>query len=310
MTQAREQVRLMGTIIDLQIYHRNPQPILDEAVARLKMYEQRFSANDSASELMAVNQQAGKGPVVVHPELFELIQIGKSYSCQLNTHLNIAIGPLVQTWRIGFDDAKVPSAEIIAERLLLTDPHQIHLDSAKSSVYLAKKGMKIDLGCLAKGYIADRIVDYLKSVGVTSALINLGGNLVTFGPNPKQADQKWRVGIQNPVKSRNESMIVLKTTNQSVVTSGIYERKLSVDGQTYHHIFNPKTGYPVQTNVVSLTVLSENSCDGEIWTTCLFGKTSAEILATVRQLPGIEVIIITDDGQKQYSKTLEQAIVS
>lgn len=310
MTQAKKQVRLMGTMIDLQIYHQNPQPIIDEAVARLKMYEQRFSANDESSELMAVNQQAGQSPVVVHPELFELIQIGKNYSCQPNTHLNIAIGPLIQTWRIGFDDAQVPSAESIAERLLLTDPHQIRLDAAKRTVYLAKKGMKIDLGCLAKGYIADRIVEYLKDEHVTSALINLGGNLVTFGPNPKQIDQQWRVGIQNPVKARNESLIVLKTTNQSVVTSGIYERKLSVNGQTYHHIFNPKTGYPVQTNVVSLTILSSNSCDGEVWTTCLFGKTPAEILATVRQLPGIEVIIITDDGQKQYSKTLEQAIVS
>lgn len=310
MTQLREQVKLMGTILDLQIYHVNPRPILDEAIARLKMYEQRFSANDDHSELMAINKKAGISPVVVHPELFELIQIGKNYSCLPDSHLNIAIGPLIQTWRIGFDDAKVPSHAQIDELLLLTNPEQIHLDATNRSVYLAVKGMKIDLGCLAKGYIADRIIDYLKSEGVTAALINLGGNLVTFGANPKQADQQWRVGVQNPTKERNQSMIVLKTTNQSVVTSGIYERKLTSNQQTYHHIFNPKTGYPVETQVVSLTIVSKSSCDGEIWTTCLFGKTPTEILATISHLPEIEAIIITDDGQILYSKALEQVIVS
>lgn len=310
MTQASQRIKLMGTIIDLQIYHNHPQPILAEAIARLRRYEHRFSANADTSELMAINLNAGIAPVSVHPELFELIQIGKKYSTQANSYMNIAIGPLIQTWRIGFDDAKVPTDETIQKLLALTNPEKIELDVINSRVYLTQKGMKIDLGCLAKGYIADRIIDYFKAVGVTAALINLGGNLVTFGENPKQADGLWRVGVQDPTKARNDSLIVLKTTNQSVVTSGIYERKLTKDGQTYHHIFNPKTGYPVQTNVVSLTVISANSCDGEVITTCLFGKEPAEILTIVRQLPDIEVIMITKDGQVIDSKKWEPFFVS
>lgn len=309
MKQEKQQVHLMGTVIDLTIEHENPTPVLEEAIRRLKIYENRFSANDCRSELMAVNQKAGIEGVVVHPELFELIRIGKEHSCGAQSHLNIAIGPLVQTWRIGFSDAKVPKDEEIQRLLSLTDPRKIFLEADTSTVYLEEKGMLIDLGCLAKGFIAELLITYLKEVEVQSALINLGGNLVTFGPSPKHADKYWRVGIQNPVKVRNESLIVLKVQNQSVVTSGIYERSLTQGRKKYHHIFNPSTGYPVTTDVASLTIVSRNSCDGEIWTTRLFGKKPQEILASVARLPGIYALVITNEGEVFYSKELESMIV-
>ncbi|MHC5268951.1 FAD:protein FMN transferase [Enterococcus sp. LJL98] len=308
MRQETQQVRLMGTIIDLSIEHENPGPILIEAIQRLKRYEKRFSANDVTSELMAINQAAGKTAVVVHPELFELIQIGKTHSCAQQSHLNIAIGPLVQTWRIGFSDARVPTEAEIQHLLAITDPRKIILDQEARTVYLKKAGMLLDLGCLAKGFIAELLITYLKEVGVKSALLNLGGNLVTFGPSPKHSDQYWRIGIQNPIKERKQSLIVLKTKNQSVVTSGIYERSLMHDSQQYHHILNPKTGYPIQTEVVSLTILSSNSCDGEIWTTRLFGKKPQEILEIVATLPEIYAFMITNTGETYYSKELENLI--
>lgn len=309
MRQEKQQVRLMGTIIDLTIEHASPTPILKEAIHRLKVYENRFSANDHQSELMGLNQKAGVEAVVVHPELFELIRIGKEHSCAKGSHLNIAIGPLVQTWRIGFSDAKVPSDDEIQRLLTITDPRKITLDEKTHSVYLEEKGMLIDLGCLAKGFIAELLITYLKEVGVKSALINLGGNLVTFGPSPKQLDKYWRVGIQNPVKTRNQSLIVLKVQNQSVVTSGIYERSLKQGEQQYHHIFDPETGYPVTTNVASLTIVSRDSCEGEIWTTRLFGKKPQEILAEVATLTEIYAFIITNTGEIYYSKGLESFIV-
>ena len=109
--------------------------------------------------------------------------------------------------------------------------------------------MKIDLGALAKGYIADRIADYLKAENVTSALINLGGNILTFGPALHNPDQKWRIGIQNPKETRNTNLMVLAIRDQSVVTSGIYERTFEIDGKTYHHIFDSQTGYPVSSDL-------------------------------------------------------------
>ena len=134
----------------------------------------------------------------------------------------------------------------------------------KIKASFSRKRLKIDLGALAKGYIADRIADYLKAENVTSALINLGGNILTFGPALHNPDQKWRIGIQNPKETRNTNLLVLAIRDQSVVTSGIYERTFEIDGKTYHHIFDSQTGYPVSSDLASLTIISSLSVDGEI----------------------------------------------
>lgn len=309
MEQKRETVHLMGTVIDLLIEHDTADLILAELVRRLKIYEHRFSANSSDSELMEINKNAGVRPIVVHPELYQLIKVGKYHSCSPNSNLNIAIGPLVQTWRIGFTDAKVPSADEIDQLLKITDPQNIILNEEEQSVFLKQAGMLIDLGSLAKGYIADLIIHYLKGKGVTSALINLGGNIVGLGPfhNPKK--DYWKIGIQNPTLSRNQYVTALRICNQSVVTSGIYERSLEKEGQTYHHILNPHTGYPVETDVASLTIQSKYSLDGEIWTTRLYGKSSAEILDCLNQLEGIDGLLITKSGQVLYSNGLEETMI-
>ena len=173
MQLTNRRVRLMGTVIDVSIYHKEPEPLLDQVEALLHTYNKRFSANDDSSELMKINKAAGLHPVTVHPELFELISLGKWHSCQPGSHLNIAIGPLIQTWRIGFSDAKLPLPEEIRPLLDIINPNAILLSEETQSVFLKEKGMKIDLGALAKGYIADRIADFLKAEKVTSALINL-----------------------------------------------------------------------------------------------------------------------------------------
>lgn len=299
----------MGTVIDLLVQHETPGLVLDELVIRLKEYEHRFSANDSSSELMAINKNAGIQPVPVHPDLYQLIKIGKHHSCSPASNLNISIGPLVQTWRIGFDDAKVPAAEDIQLLLKKTDPQNIVLNDEAQTVFLRESGMLIDLGSLAKGFIADLLIDYLKSVGTLSALINLGGNIVVLGPSPTNKDHHWKIGIRRPGPSRDQSMVALKALNQSIVTSGIYERSLSDNEQTYHHILDPHTGYPIETDVASLTIVSDKSIDGEIWTTRLFGKSSEEIMHILNQLEGIDGLLITKEEKMLYSAALEDKII-
>lgn len=296
MRQAARVVHLMGTVIKLQVVFSQPEPILTELVHRLKVYEHRFSANADDSELMAIAHQAGKHPVKVHPDLYQLIKIGQQQSCLPNSRLNIAIGPLVQTWRIGFTDAKLPQSAEIKAALTKTDPHAIILDDTAQTVYLKKAGMTLDLGSLAKGYIADLLITYLKRVGVTSALLNLGGNVYALGPMRQHQDQLWRIGIQDPAQPRGNYKTIVKVQNRSVVTSGIYERQLKVGGKIYHHILDPQTGYPMKTDVASITVISPRSLDGELWTTRLFGQSQAVILAKLRQLPSIEGIVINQDG--------------
>ena len=287
---------------------RTAEQLLDDVFELLNIYNQRFSANDANSELMQVNHAAGKHPVSIDPELFELIQIGKEQSLLPASHLNIAIGPLVQTWRIGFADARIPNNAEVAHALSLTDPQLIKLDPLNCTVFLAKEGMKLDLGCLAKGYVADKIAEYLKTRHVTSALINLGGNIKTIGTNVL-AGKPWRIGIQDPQQLRGTNLAVLPICNQSVVTSGTYERKLQVNEQTYHHILDRDTGYPVDTQLASITIISDNSLDGEIWTTRLYGEKPNQLLARVEQEKDIEALIVTDDNRVFYSSGISPELL-
>ena len=310
MELRRKTLKLMGSHIDILIFDSiDAKSILDDAVEMLKMYEHRFSANDDSSELMEVNHSAGIKAVVVHPDLFDLIKIGKLHSCVPNSFLNIAIGPIVQTWRIGFNDVKVPTKQEIDDLLEITDPNQILLDEERQSVFLAKRGMAINLGALAKGYIADLMIEYMKKRGVDSGLINLGGNVLAFGDAKHNPDLMWRIGIQNPVESRGNHLFTIGIKNQSVVTSGIYERKHTENGKTYHHILNPETGYPVETNVAGLSIISTASVDGEIWTTRLFGKSVEDILEEVNSLPDIEAVVVTTEGKVYYTSGVLDRII-
>ncbi|HGA3211818.1 TPA: FAD:protein FMN transferase [Streptococcus agalactiae] len=303
--QLSHSLRLMGTTIDIQINSKNAQKQIQEVIELLELYKNRFSANDFNSELMAINNNAGIKPIQVHPDLFELITIGKEHSLARPSNLNIAIGPLVQTWRIGFSDAKLPSPSEISEAMILSNPTHILLDSKNQSVFLNQIGMKIDLGALAKGYIADKIMTYLKNEMIDSAIINLGGNVLVHGDNPNRSEGYWVIGIQHPKKKQGQNIGAVKIKNQSVVTSGTYERRLIIDDKEYHHIFDRQTGYPIQTEMASISIVSKQSVDCEIWTTRLFGLSIKEALDILNAVSYIEGIIITKDDRIYLSDGLK-----
>jgi len=304
LQSASHSLRLMGASITLTVFHEDAQNLLLQSEQLLHLYKNRFSANDADSELMEINLQAGKKAVQVHPELFELIELGKKHSIAANSHLNIAIGPLVQTWRIGFSDAKLPSEEEIQRLLKITDPEEIVLNDSNREVYLSKEGMRIDLGALAKGYIADKLKEFLVEQGVQSGIIDLGGNILTIGENPT-FHRPWRIGIQNPALDRGEHVAVIEVSDASVVTSGIYERQLVVDGKTYHHIFDRTTGYPMETELASVTIVAEKSVDCEIWTTRLFGQNPYDIIEEIEQQPGLEAFVITKNQKMMYTSGIQ-----
>lgn len=296
---------MMGTIIELTVEHDQPDLIIDQLIVRLEEYEKRFSAHDPDSELMKINKNAGNMAVKVNPSLYQLIKIGKKHSVPSDSSLNITIGPLVQAWRIGFEDAHVPSPSEIKSLLNKTDPNDIVLDDEKQSVFLKHEDMFIDLGAVAKGYIADLIIEEFKAMNVSSGLINLGGNVMTYGTAPKHEDGYWRIGIQHPFLSRGNYIAVLRASNQSVVTSGIYERKFTINHKTYHHILDRHTGYPIETDVAGLTIVSKKSVDGEIWTGRLFAQSPQQIIQTLDELEDISGIIVTQNGELYYSDELQ-----
>lgn len=308
MSEQMKSVKMMGTTIDIMLDTSddvNSTALIDTIIQQLHTYDRRFSANDSKSELMAVNRAAGISPIRVHSDLFHLIRKGKEHSLPENSYLNVALGPLIKMWHIGFSDAKKPTETEVVEVLQLTDPALIQLDEDKQTVFLENKGMEIDLGSLAKGYIADLIIRELKSQPIKTAYINLGGNFVSIGPTHKRENGCYRIGIQNPKRSRHTYLLAVDIQNQSVVTSGIYERKLESNNESFHHIFDAQTGYPIETEIASLTIISPASIDGEIWTTRLFGHSLSTILSTVETLQNIECIIITKRNKILYSTGLE-----
>lgn len=305
MAMKSREIHMMGTIIEISVQHDQPNLILDKVIQRLEEYEKRFSAHDPDSELMQVNKNAGIMPVKVNSSLYKLIKIGKEHSSPTDSSLNITIGPLVQAWRIGSDDARVPSQEMIQSLLGKTKPSDIILDDQAQTVFLKHTGMFIDLGALAKGFIADLIINDFKTMNVSAGLINLGGNVMTYGMAPKHEDGYWRIGIQHPFLSRGNYIAVLKAFNQSVVTSGIYERKFTVNNKTYHHILDRHTGYPIETDIAGLTIISTESVDGEIWTGRLFGRSLQQIMETLNQLEDISGIVVTKDGELYYSNELK-----
>jgi len=295
----------MGTIIEITVQHDQPDLVLDKVILRLEQYEKRFSAHDPESELMEVNKNAGILPVKVNPSLYQLINLGKKHSLPSDSSLNITIGPLVQAWRIGFKDAHIPSQQEINSLLNKTNPDDIILDDENQTVFLRYRGMFIDLGAVAKGFIADLIIEDFKAMNVSSGLINLGGNVMTYGVAPKHEDGYWRIGIQHPFLSRGNYIAVLKACNQSVVTSGIYERKFTINNKTYHHILDRHNGYPIETDIAGLTIVSRKSVDGEIWTGRLFAQTPQQIFKKLNDLGDIFGIVVTKNGELYYSDELQ-----
>ncbi|EHR34109.1 FAD:protein FMN transferase [Helcococcus kunzii] len=302
-------IELMGTKIHIRLLHENPTKILNECKDLLYKYNDVFSIYHKTSELYKLNLQASKEPFQTSTELFELIKLGKKYSLLENSTLNICIGPLVKLWNIGFDSASVPSKEKIQNTLSLVNPKDLILNEKNSTVFFNKNGMVIDLGAIAKGYIADKIMEFIISNGVKSALVDLGGNILTHGFNFNSEDLNWRIGLQDPKSPRGTHLMLLEINDLSIVTSGVYERKLNYNGKLYHHIFDSKTGYPVDTDMQSISIISRKSVDCDIFTSVLFGKNFNEINDFISKNNEIEAIAIYNSDIIKYTKGIEKYIL-
>ncbi|MDK9605983.1 FAD:protein FMN transferase [Lelliottia wanjuensis] len=279
---------LMGSPILLKLFSNN-EALASRVFRLIKQYEDLLTVNRAPSQVMDINHAAGKHPVSVSRPVYELIRVAKAASLLENSAFNLTIGPLVKRWKIGFQGDSVPPADEIAALLAITDPAEVVLDDAASSVFLTQPGMEIDLGAIAKGYIADRVRDYLRKEGETLGLINLGGNIQTLGA----PEGGWSLGIKTPFGGADELIGTLNVENKSVVTSGTYERFFERDGKRYHHILNPRTGYPLDNELDSVTIISTNSIDGDIWTTLIYGMGVEKGCAALRARPDIEAVFVT-----------------
>lgn len=278
---------LMGSPILLKLFSHD-EALASRVFRLIKQYEDLLTVNRAHSQVMDINHAAGQHPVAVSRPVFELIRCAKVASLLKDSAFNLAIGPLVKRWKIGFRGDSVPPAGEIASLLAMTRPEDVVLNEANSSVFLAVSGMEIDLGAIAKGYIADRVRDYLRKEGAERGLINLGGNVQTLG----SPEGGWSVGLKKPF-SADELIGAMTVENRSVVTSGTYERYFEQHGKRYHHILDPRTGYPLDNELDSVTIVSKDSIDGDIWTTLLYGMGVEKGCAALRAHPDIEAIFVT-----------------
>ena len=278
---------LMGSPILLKLFAHN-EPLASRVFRLIKHYEDLLTVNRAQSQVMDINHAAGQHPVAVCRPVFELIRCAKAASVLKDSAFNLAIGPLVKRWKIGFQGDSVPPADEISALLGITDPADVVLNEPDSSVFLLKAGMEIDLGAIAKGYIADRVRDYLHKEGAGLGLINLGGNIQTLG----SPEGGWSVGLKKPFAG--DALIgAMAVENRSVVTAGTYERYFEQNGRRYHHILDPRTGYPLDNELDSVTIVSKDSIDGDIWTTLMYGMGVEKGCAALRARPDIEAIFVT-----------------
>lgn len=282
--------------------------LIDEAFELIFDLEQRLTVNDVGGEVERINEMAGIEAVVVEEDTFYLIEQAIYYSIYSDQFFNATIGALTRLWNINMEGARRPDDEEIAAVLPLLDPARVILDDEARTVFLEEVGMRLDLGAIAKGFMADEVADLFTSNGVERAIITIGGEVLTIGD--RHDGIPFNIGINSPFPEEHGRAIVgiIRATDQAVVTSGTYNRYLMNQntGMIYHHIFDSRTGFPFDTDIVSITVVAETGLLGEVYTTIIFAKGLEDGLAYVEAHPGIEAMVITRDMGIYLSSGLQE----
>lgn len=285
---------IMGTVINLTMYDDVDEEIFEGAFDVIRDIEKKMSLQIDTSELNEINKNGYDNFVEVSDETSFVIEKGIDYSQISQGYFDITIGPAVKLWGIGSKDAKVPSDDDLKVALSKVDYRDVEIEDKK--VKLNSQGMIVDLGGIAKGFAADKVVDYLKSNGIEKAIVDLGGNIYTLGS--KEDDSPWTIGIQNPYnEARGDFLGSLSVEDKSVVTSGVYERYLEEDNKKYHHILDPFKGYPVDNELMSVTIVSDKSLDGDALSTAVFALGVDEGSKLVKSLDDVEAIFVTKDKE-------------
>lgn len=294
---------IFNTRIYMKIGVRNEDEkvILKQSSQYMRQLEKKLNFYDEDSEISSINKSSGIDFVKVSHDTFNIIKAAKHYSQMTKGIFDVTIASLVKKWSINSSSPKVLSREEAESAKSLVNYQDILLDEENERVMLAKKNQKIDLGGIAKGYIADKVIELYEKNGIESGIINLGGNVKVLGR--KADDIKWLVGIVKPEKHSSENIAALSIEDMSVVTSGSYERGFRYNGKMYHHIINPVTGFPAETDLKSITIVSRDSMEGDALSTPLFimGKYKAYEFMKANKISGI---MVTDDDKIIITKDL------
>ena len=283
------------TIIKVTINEADCEAYLDECFALADKYEKMLSTTIPDSDISRINAANGS-PVLVCDDTIELLSDGLSYCALSDGNFDITIGKLSSLWDFSNNTGTIPAEDEITAALATVDYHNIVMDGNYVSV---KNGSSIDLGGIAKGFIADKMKAYLNENGITNGIINLGGNVLTLGK--KEDGSYYKIGIQKPFSDTGTALAAVSITDKTVVSSGVYERYFKKDGKLYHHILNPKNGYPYENDLIGVTIICDRSIDGDGLSTTCFSLGLDGGMALIESLPDTEAIFITDDNELHTS---------
>ena len=313
----------LNTAVQITIYDSQDKALLDDCLALCDRYELIFSRTNENSELYKLNhrkdtsdkdpntdRQTTPYPVSgtadtwhISEDLAALLSEGLDITRESDGAFDIAIAPLTSLWDFTAEDPKVPDDAAIQKALPLCSSDGVTIDG--QDITLPSDDIQFDVGAIAKGYIADRMKDFLVKKGVKSAIINLGGNVLCIGSKPDGIP--FKVGIQKPFADRNETEAVMDITEKSVVSSGIYERCFKQGGKLYHHILNPQTGYPYDNGLISVTIISDQSVDGDALSTTCFALGLEDGLKFAEK-KGVQAVFITEDYELHYTDGFQDEI--
>jgi thiamine biosynthesis lipoprotein len=296
----------LNSILTLDIYDTglDNAKINQEVEDRVRELENKMSTKIATSEVSKINDNAGIDKVKVSDDTYTVIKEALKYGKISKGKFDITVGNLVDLWGIGTENEKVPSKEEIQKALATVDYNKVEIDDNNKTVFLKDKGMKIDLGAIAKGYVADDIVKILEKDGVKSAIINLGGNVYVYG---NKGGKNFKIGIRNPLSpDPNDYLGIYQSQNESVVTSGVYERFFEKDGKRYHHILSTSDGYPIDNNLISTSIITKSSMDADALSTTTFALGLEEGLKLIENTKNTEAMFITADKKIYMTSGLKE----
>ncbi len=291
-SSATSEIFAMDTIMDLSAYGAKAEDALRASEKEIMRLEKLLSVTVEGSEISAINQSAGNLEADVSEETASLISFSKQMSERTGGAFDISVAPLVNAWGFVSGYFTVPSKQTIDELVQLAGSDRINISGTK--IFLEQSGMSIDLGGIGKGYASQRVIDVMKGYGINSALISLGGNIAAIGN--KTDGSQWRILIQDP---RDPELYAGKVsiTDKSVISSGGYERYFEENGVKYHHILDPKTGYPAHSGLLMSTIICSDGATGDALSTATFVMGEEKAIQLWRSSDDFEMVLVTEDAR-------------
>ena len=307
LTKGHNQVytdTLFDTVVRVEILDGVDEDVLKGCENICQKYHSMFSNKIEDSEISRINS-AGGNPVEVSDETVTLLRKAIYYGDLSNGAFDVTIAPVSNLWDFHAETPAPPMPEAIYEAASYVDYKNILIDG--NTVRLLNPNAAIDVGGIAKGYIADILKQYLQDHGVKHAIINLGGNVLAIGSRLDGSD--YNIGIQKPFDMTGEAITSVRISNKSVVTSGTYQRYFEADGKLYHHILDPRTGYPCENTLNSVTIITNSSLTADALSTTCFLLGYDKSMRLIEQLDNVDAVFITNDNKIRYSKNFQQKVM-